>query len=307
MINLKFLLQFKESILDIDSFFHLFGGIYKLISQNLVQIQFKPIPILPIIVLFALTIIMVFLYFKKEKKRNPYLEEYNQKRKKREIAFKYMHSVFHEIKDSVSPNYFLKSLFDIVNNSYVNEGDYKFWQEISEYHSKNLIACLSRSKPDIEDVLYFERLQKDRFENTITHTFSDTIFGEVVGQTKYWALNGDKQNAARLLSLAIKIGLICPEKNTQIAKLRHCNKLLGLRKDEKFDLKSLFEHPFITNSLKLTPSSVFKNGVEILDYLKDRKELKKAFFITYNILQSGPEFKEYVKLYKEKNPNSYFS
>jgi len=208
-------------------------------------------------------------------------------------AYIQLYNSYHSRNSDESPTYFLNEFFK--NNAKIKDPqfDYKFWKRVFKFHGKNLICCLEKREIDLDDISYFDQLKKNRFEKSLFYKSDERTFGEIVGQIKFWALYGNKQQAARLFSLAVDVGIIIPLKKNQIGKQEHCNMVLGLhKKEDLFNLKRLFEFPFITGVLKLTPRSVYKNGIELLDYVQDQKEFYKIKNIIIKAL-SNQVFKDY--------------
>lgn len=172
-----------------------------------------------------------------------------------------------------SATFFLNEFFKKNKNSSFEFG---YWKEVYRFHPKNLICCLEKKDLDHEDISYFDQLRKNRFEKSLFYKSDEKTFGEIIGQIKFLALTGHNQQAARLFSLAVDVRIIIPIKKNYKGKQDHCNIVLGLhKKEERINLKYLFETPFITGVLRLTPYRVYHNGLELLDYVQDIKEFHR--------------------------------
>lgn len=242
--------------------------------------EFPPFsPYLLIFLSVAVLAIILFLKIKRDRNKQKEQERLIEKQNRFKVKLNYdpikiaYHLLFYAYKQrniDETPVYFLKTYFEQKENSPDNDSNNSYWKVIFEIHAKNLITCLNRDEISFEEIPYFDRLRKDRFENTINPRYNEKIFGEVVGQAKMWAFTPNmKQQAARLGSLAHKFGLSTPVKKGYEERQDHWNTVLGLRKKEKINVKYLFDDPFKVSDVSYKAKEVYKHGKEIYKFLKD--------------------------------------
>jgi len=186
------------------------------------------------------------------------------------IVYYLLYLEYKKAKDEVTiSNFFKKDSKCSRNPNIYNNDAFSFWKEIFDDYPEFLIFFLNRSKLVINDLKIIKPLVYQKKDPKRKNAIWLMMIKE---KSASWALpdSGNRQNAARLGSIAIIKGLTGSLKLDKKERMDLWSSILGILKTNPFTVDDIFMSPFYTdNTRNFTPSAVYRNGIKIYDFFKE--------------------------------------
>lgn len=186
------------------------------------------------------------------------------------IVYFILYLEYKKAKDEVTiSNFFKKDSKCSRNPNLYNNDAFSFWKEISDDYPEILLYYLDRSKLILNDLKIIKPLV---YQKEDPNRKNAILLKMIIEKSSVWALpdSGNRQNAARLGSIAIIKGLTGSLELDKKERMDLWSNSLGILKTNPFTVDDIFMSPFYTdNTRNFTPSAVYKNGIRIYNFFKE--------------------------------------
>lgn len=212
------------------------------------------------------------------------------------IVYFILYIEYKKAKDEVTiSNFFKKDSKYSRNPNIYNNDAFSFWKEISDDYPEILLYYLDRSKLVLNDLKIIKPLVYQKEDPKRKNPIMLKMIKE---KSSSWAQpdSGNRQNAARLGSIAIIKGLTGSLELDKKERMDLWSNSLGILKTNPFAVDDIFTSPFYTdNTRNFTPSAVYKNGIIIYNFFKEINYEDGMEYVKKEL--SGKDFKDLFRAY----------